>query len=88
MSGGVIDALMELDPVELDEAVGGYRYVAVDGAADVIASLGQEVDLRDDDDFEAEADSRYAAVVPDDATLVAAFERLFRDRPGDFAPVQ
>ncbi len=88
MSSGVVDALMELDPIELDDAIDGYRYIGLDGAADVTFSLRQEVDLRaHEDGFEGEADSRYASVVPDDATLAAAFEQLFRDRPGDFAPI-
>src|SRR3954451_11641516 len=88
MSGGVLDALTELDPVELDDAVDGYRYLDLGQVADVVSSLRQESERRSDDEFEVEADARYAALVPDDATLVEAFERRVRERPGDFAPVE
>jgi hypothetical protein len=86
MSGGVLDALTELDPVELDDAIEGYRYLDLVQVADVVEPLRQECDRRTDDEFEVEADARYAALVPDDAMLVEAFERRLRERPGDFAP--
>src|SRR4051795_12402162 len=88
MSGGILDALTELDPMELDEAVEGYRYLELVKTADEVTSLRGERDRRTDDEFETEADARYGALVPDDATLTEAFERRFEDRPGDFAPAE
>ena len=88
MSGGVVEALTDLDPSEIDEALDGYAYMGLNDAAGIITALRQDFAGRSTDEFEAEADSRYAAVVPDDDVLVDAFARLFRERPGDFAPVE
>jgi hypothetical protein len=88
MGGGVAGALIELDPMEFDDTIDGYRYLGLNDAADTVLALCHEVDVREDDAFEAEANSRYAALVPRDAVLVAAFEQRFRERPDDFAPVE
>jgi hypothetical protein len=86
MSSGVVDSLTELDPVEVDEAIDGLCYLGLDDAAAVVTALRQDFEGRSADEYEAEADARYAAVVPDDDVLLDAFQRLFGARPSDFAP--
>jgi hypothetical protein len=48
---------------------------------------GHELDDDAADRLETEADERYAVVVPDDDTLVAAFEARYHQSPADFAPL-
>jgi hypothetical protein len=49
--------------------------------------VGHELDHDAADRLETEADERYAVVVPDDDTLVAAFEARYQQSPADFAPL-
>lgn len=66
----------------------GYRFFGLEDVADLlneaksISKTGDDLDL-----WEAELDRRYGAIVPDDSTLVARFEMIFRRNPSEFAPI-
>jgi hypothetical protein len=93
MNGGLLDAVEGLALDEVAAGVAGYRYFGLDGAAEVIEWVANRMADVDPDDFDAveqlesEADRRYAAQVPDDSTLTRAFEAIYREHPGAFAPV-
>jgi hypothetical protein len=91
MSGGVLDAMEHLDEEDLQRAVNGFRFFAVEEAAAFLAdatsrwrSSEQSLDVADQ--LEAEFDAGYDAVVPNDDALFAAFSRHFEGRPADFSP--
>lgn len=96
MNGGLLHSIENHSQKELEQAAAGYRYFDLEDAAEVVESVARRaaaIDLDVDADadaaerLEAEADDRYAAVVPDDATLTGQFEQLFRQRPEAFARV-
>jgi hypothetical protein len=91
MSSGLLHAVTDgLTRGEFDRAVAGYRYFGLDAAAEVAeAVLTDAFHATEDelDNLEADADSRYGALVPDDATLVSAFRQKFEASPDAFAPV-
>jgi hypothetical protein len=89
MSGGLLDAIERHSHEEIEEALSGFRYFGLDDAAAVVVSIAEQaagVDI-DTEQLEAEANDRYAVAVPDDETLAARFERVFRERRDDFAPL-
>lgn len=89
MSGGLLDAVERHSKEEIDQAVAGFRYFGHDDAAAVVVSIAQQVagvDI-DAEQLEAEANDRYAVAVPDDETLAARFEQVFRERRDAFAPL-
>lgn len=95
MNGGLLHSVVNHSQEELEEAAAGYRYFGLGDAAEVVESVVRRaaaIDLDVDPDaaerLEAEADDRYAAVIPDDSTLADRFERLFRQRPEAFAPLR
>jgi hypothetical protein len=92
MSGGVLDAVERGTAEDLTAAEDGFRFFALADAADVIAQVRSALaagDLSDSDleELELDADSRYAAIVPSDGTLVERFESRLRAEPDLFAPV-
>lgn len=94
MNGGLLHSIENHTQEQLEQAVAGYRYFDLEDAAVVVESVAQRVaaiDLDVDPDaaerLEAEADDRYAAVIPQDSTIADQFERLFRQRPEAFAPL-
>jgi hypothetical protein len=92
MSGGLLDAVERLSPAELDAALVGYQEFDLPDAASTVAHVRSEL-IRDDlseddlDAVEAEADERYAEVIPMDAVIVDRFERRLASGPDDFAPI-
>lgn len=95
MSGGLLDAIGRHSPEQIDEAVSGFRYFGLDDAAAVVLSIVEQaasVDMDAEPEaagrLEAEADGRYDSAVPQDSTLVAHFERVFRERRDAFAALR
>jgi hypothetical protein len=88
MNGGVLHALELLGSEGSEDAESGYRFFGFEGVADLlnqaksISKTGGDLDR-----WEAELDRRYGTIVPDDATLVASFEMIFRRAPSEFAPL-
>jgi hypothetical protein len=90
MSSGLLHAVTGgLTRGEFDRALDGYRYFGLGEAATVAESvLNDAFHAADDeqDELEADADRRYASVVPDDSTLVQAFRVKLAAAPESFAP--
>ncbi len=90
MSGGLLHAVTDgLTRGQFDRALDGYRYFGLGEVAVVAESvLNDAFHAADDelDELEAEADRRYSTVVPDDSTLVQAFEVRLAAAPESFAP--
>ena len=88
MNGGVLHAVEHLESDRFEDAEAAYRYFGLDRVADLlneaksIFRAGDDLDL-----WEAELDTLYHAIVPDDSTLVARFETIFRRSPSEFAPI-
>jgi hypothetical protein len=88
MNGGVLDALEYFGSDRLEDAEAGYRYFGLEGVADLLNEAKSTSKADDDLDlWEAELDRRYSAIVPNDSTLVARFEMIFRRSPSEFAPI-
>jgi hypothetical protein len=91
MNGGVLDMVQQLPPEDLAAAVSGYQFFGLGRAGEVLEfvrdQLGEQDLLPGDAErLEIEADKRYADVLPDDRTLVRAFEARYVARPDLFAP--
>ncbi len=92
MSGGLLKAVEQAAPDQLDAAEAGYRWLQLDAAADVVAMVRREIEtgaLDDDraDTLAGHADDEYGQVVPTDQTLVGAFQSRLIEDPDAFAPV-
>jgi hypothetical protein len=93
MSGGLLNAVEQATPDQLDAAEAGYRWLQLDAAADVIGMVRREIETGalDDDDradaLEGHADDEYGQVVPTDQTLVDAFQARWIEVPDAFAAV-
>ena len=92
MNGGLLHACEGLGADELSRAVAGYRLFGLDEVADLAVDMARRVaDLdRSDPDagglLEEEANQRFFALVPDDDTVVRAFEAHLRAHPEAYAP--
>lgn len=92
MTGGLLDTVERLPDSEVYAAEDGYRWLGLDPAAEVVRFVRSQIAdgaLDDDsraDALEHEADERYAEVVTDDETLVAAFRRCLELHSEAFAP--
>ena len=88
MNGGVLHVVECLTPSEMSDAQSGYRFFGLDAVADLL-SHARRVFEADDDLASQEAllDQQYAALVPDDSSLVERFEKYWRENPSDFAPL-
>ena len=86
MNGGVLHAVECLTPSEMSEAQSGYRFFGLDAVADLL-SHARRVFEADEDvaSQESRLDQQYAALVPDDSSLVERFEKHWREKPSDFA---
>lgn len=89
-NGGVLHAAEGLDERELAAACAGYTWLELGEVADLV----REITIRflasapDDDSvgtLELEANARYAALLPDDEALDAAFRNRLAWKPESFA---
>ena len=94
MNGGVLHSVEFHSEAAIESALAGYRYFGLQEAAAVVEwtrTMHRESDLDADDDLaesvEIEADDRYSAAVPSDATIVDAFEAFRREHPAAFSPL-
>jgi hypothetical protein len=90
MSGGVLDAIERLSVDQLRQAAEGFRWFGLGDAASFVESAsqrwqasGRSVDAAEE--LESQFDVDYAGVVPNDETLLAAFEERHSIEPTAFA---
>ena len=84
----------ELTETERGEAVAGYRYFGLEEAAKVVewldeqlADANRETDPNFGQHLEIAADARYAVAIPNDETIVVAFEARLKADPDAFVPL-
>jgi len=88
MNGGVHHAVEVIGVAGVHAAVAGFEYFGLVAVGEVLRDVLHSPLLREwNDDTEAEANRRYAEILPDDGALVVQFERAFLSQPGDFAAV-
>lgn len=92
MNGGVLHAIECLGADELEQAVGGFRFFALDEPASFLSEVSARWQASDHgpevaDQMEGEFDQLYGALVPDDETVFAAFSERFEANPSAFAPL-
>lgn len=86
MNGGVLHALETLSLDELAAAQNGYRYFGFGDIADLIAAgqaaihRGQDRDL-----LETKLDQQYSMYIPEDETVVKAFEEHYKLSPDAYS---
>jgi hypothetical protein len=90
MSGGVLDAIERLAPDHFHRAAVGFRWFGLDAAAsflDGAAEMWRSADENSEmEELEFEFDDGYSSLIPDDATLVAAFHDRLVAQPTAFSP--
>jgi hypothetical protein len=88
MNGGVLHAVECLSASELADAESGFRFFGYGAVADLLARARKiwEAD-QDLESYETQLDNDYAALIPDDSSLVERFEHLRKTRPSEFACV-
>jgi len=82
MNGGIAHALEVLDVAEFADGIAALRYFGLDEAASVV-----ETATRADIGLEL-LNSKYSALIPNDAALVAAFEKKYATSPDLFAALE
>ena len=88
MNGGVHHALESIGPDAIDRAIEGYSFFGLNDVAAFFSAADSDPVLSVwTEDTETIANQRYAAMVPDDSSLVARFEEVFRKHGDLFAPI-
>jgi len=88
MNGGVLHAIECFSLEELDAIKDGYRYFGIDEISELISAAQAALQQGADEEILAETlDRTYAAKVPDDGTLVGAFEAHYKSSPERYSPV-
>lgn len=90
MNGGVLHAVEDLEPDQLDAALSGYRFFGLTAAVELMEDARMRIRQGLDEDaadlLERESDERYGEVGTD-ALLAEAFERHYEAHPDEFAPL-
>jgi len=88
MNGGVLHAVECLSAPELADAESGYHYFGFGAVADLLARARKILEADQDlESCESQLDNDYAALIPDDSSLVERFEQFHKTRPSEFACV-
>jgi hypothetical protein len=89
MSGGLLDAVERLTSAQVDAAEAGYRWLGLNEAADVVASVRRAIEsgVLDLDELEIQVDADYYRVIPAEDVLERAFRRRLAEEPGAFSPL-
>jgi hypothetical protein len=81
MNGGIAHALESLSAEEYQSGVAAFRYFGLLRVASILERGSAKRDL-------GELEPQYGALVPDDTTLVQAFESRLHETPDAFAPIE
>jgi hypothetical protein len=89
MNGGVFHAVEVLDEDAVNGAIAGYEFYGLGAVKDVL-TRASDLMRRDAnlDEHEILLDSDYTKIIPEDSSLVAAFEKRYATNPKDFAQLQ
>ena len=89
MNGGVLHGVECLSTEELVASSAGYRFFGFAPVAELIARASNVLKIGEElEGHERKLDHEYAALIPDDSTLVKRFERHFQANAPDFSPIQ
>ncbi len=89
MNGGVHHVIDVLTAVELAAAADGFSYFGLQDVAAFLNGAATDPVLSQwTDETEHVANERYAELVPSDSFLTERFERVFYERPNEFAPIR
>jgi hypothetical protein len=89
MNGSVLHAIEHFTSEKLEKVKDGYRYFGIGSVPDLISFA--QASIHEGEDLEAleeELDDRYSAEIPDDTTLVQAFEVHYQRSPERYALVE
>jgi hypothetical protein len=90
MNSGASDAAERLSIEDHAKVAAAYRWLELEAVADLVASVRRDIEsgVLDDADrakaLELDADRRFAAILPLDELLEAAFRRRLNDDPAAF----
>jgi hypothetical protein len=88
MNGGVLHSIEGFSLEELDVIKDGYRYFGIDEISELISAAQAALQQGAAKEILAETlDRTYAVKIPDDATLIQAFEAHYDSSPESYAPV-
>ena len=88
MNGGMLHAVECLPAGDLEAAKRAYHYFGFDNVAALIDAAQAALRLADcAASLEGTLDGQYHARIPDDTTLVSAFESHYRQNPGNYGPL-
>ena len=88
MNGGVLHAAECLTEAQVRAAADGYVYFGFSLVASLVREARSVIDDgRDLSEHERQFNERYWGAIPNDGTLVRAFEADFVARPEHYAPV-
>ena len=88
MNGGVLHSIECWSSDELEAIKNGYRHFGIDEISALIATAQAALQQGVDKEVLEETLGReYAATIPDDATLVLAFEAHYKSHPESYAPL-
>ena len=91
MNGGILHALEVLSREQFERACDGYRFFGLADVATLLAETAAAAPEHDAADTMAELEHRvdetYGLLIPNDATLAAAFERHLESNPAAYAPL-
>lgn len=85
-NGGPNHAADGCEPAEITAAAEACRYFGLDRLAEVMLQLPAAASGYEAEDVEDRLSDAYYELVPDDATLVEAFEARYAAAPEDFDP--
>lgn len=87
MNGGPNHVADSCEPAQIAAAAEAARYFGLDGLAAVISQMPAAASGSADEDVEDRLSGAYHDLVPDDSTLIAAFEARYAEEPGEFEPI-
>ena len=88
MNGGVLHSIECFSPESLDDIKDSYSYFGIDEISELISAAQASLQQGTDEEILAETlDLKYAEKIPDDETLIRAFETHYKSSSESYSPV-
>jgi hypothetical protein len=88
MNGGLLHSIECWSPEDMDAVKDGYRYFGLGAISELISAAQASLQQGTNEEILAEMlDLKYAAKIPDDETLIRAFEAHYKSSPESYSPV-